>query len=266
MLAKPIYDDIGPVGTLQAFPTADVTDVVMDFINQVKPNGLVQVEPLAAMRWRDVDRVVLPSQQRVDAFSPIDVRARRWELHQDTEHAPHHRNSKNWIVHQLVLPERVRLKLYELDRIKETDRGGMRTGPKKQLHVHMKHSGEIQEWKAELDMTVGYLVRAIALEEETQERDVPVMRGTHIPAMEECIVSYMSTVQVYLTEKMGQDGAMSKDSLRAGVLWQWSKERGYSMAKGDLAGPQRFAAHFRTTSLPSCAISPTLPLKACPFP
>ena len=30
LLVKPVFDDVGPVGTLSAFPTADVTEVTMD--------------------------------------------------------------------------------------------------------------------------------------------------------------------------------------------------------------------------------------------
>ena len=92
----------GPVGTLQAFPTADVTDVVMDFIAQVKPNDLVQIEPLAAMKWREVERIVLPPQQRVHVFEPVDMRVTRWELYQDTRHVPVMRSGKQ--VHTILLP------------------------------------------------------------------------------------------------------------------------------------------------------------------
>ena len=87
MHVKPI-DDVGAVGMIQASPTSDMTDVVMDLINQVKPNDLAQVEPLSAMRWRDVERIVLPPQHIVDAYMPIDMRVTRWELYQDIRHVP----------------------------------------------------------------------------------------------------------------------------------------------------------------------------------
>ena len=43
MIIKPVHDDIEAVGTLRAFPTADVTDVVMELIEKVKPSDLVHV-------------------------------------------------------------------------------------------------------------------------------------------------------------------------------------------------------------------------------
>ena len=179
MLVKPIHDDVGPVGTLQPFPTSDVTDAIMDFINQVKPNDLMQVQPLYAMKWDEVGRVLLPPQPAIEAYMPLDMRVTRWELYQELCHvpvmaggkvvhtiilpwhlsmdnakhrvdecAPHHRNwllkaasPDIWLVHQLISPESVKLRLYELDRIRDMERGGMRATPKMPLRVHMKHSG-----------------------------------------------------------------------------------------------------------------------------
>ena len=276
MLVKPIHDDIGPVGTLQAFPTADVTDVIMELIAKVKPNDLVQVEPLSAMRWRDVEIVRLPPQQAVEAYMPIDLRVSRWELYQELRHvpvmtggrlvhtiilpwhinmdcakhrveerAPPNRNwlltavtPDSWIVHQLLLPEHVRIRLQEFDRIRELSQGGMRASPKSVIHVDMKHTGQIQNWKVDLDMTIGYFVKTIAMEEDMDERDVLIMRGTHILGAEEYIVSYMPTVQVYLIDKIVQYEEMTKDSLGAGVLWQWSKRGGVPWPKECLPVPR----------------------------
>ena len=76
LLVRPVLDDRGPVGAIQAFQSAEVTDVVMDVINQVKPNDLVQVVPIHAYRWREVERIVLPPQPRVHAFQLLDMRSR----------------------------------------------------------------------------------------------------------------------------------------------------------------------------------------------
>ena len=223
-----------------------------------------------------MERIVLPPQQKVEAYLPIDLRITRWELYQELRHVPimsggrlvhtlilpwhismdaarlrieesappNHNwlltanSPDNWMVHQLPLPERVRAKLQELERIKQFERGGMKAAPKHLLHVHMKHSGEIQDWKVELDMTVGYLVKVIALEEDTHEKDVLIMRGAHVPGAEECIVSYLPTVQVYLIDKMVQYVDMSRDHLRAGVLWQWSKKGGIPWPREYLPVPK----------------------------
>ena len=136
----------------------------MDFNNQVKPSDLVQVLPLHAMTWDQVDRVQLPPQPAVVAFKPVDLRVSRWELYEETRHVPvtssgkvlhtlvlpwnlsmdraRHRvdecapprqhwlltavSAENWIVHQLVYPDMVRLRLEELDQFRQAERGGMR--------------------------------------------------------------------------------------------------------------------------------------------
>ena len=102
MVIKLVYDDVWPVGTLRAFPTADVTEVTMDFISQVKPYDLVQILPLYAVTWDQVDRVVLPPQQKINAYKPVDLRATRWELYQEMRQVP----AMAWgrILHALLLP------------------------------------------------------------------------------------------------------------------------------------------------------------------
>ena len=53
MLAKPVCDDVGQVRILRAFPRAKVNDVVMDLVDQIKPNDLypeIQCVPLLCGR------------------------------------------------------------------------------------------------------------------------------------------------------------------------------------------------------------------------
>ena len=60
----------------------------------------------------------------------------------------------------------------------------MRAAPKVPLQLLMKHSGDVQPWRVDKDMTIAYLIKAIAMEEEIDEKEVLIMRGTHIPGAE----------------------------------------------------------------------------------
>ena len=159
--------------------------------------------------------------------------------HRVDECAPSHHHwllsaasADNWIVHQLIYPDMVRLRLHDLERREPIARGGMRAMAKVHLQVIMRHSGQTQAWKVDTDMTIAYLIKAIALEEEIEERDVLVMRGTHIPGAEECIIAYMPAVHVYLIPSMSGEEGMTHDCMRAGVLWQWAKKAGLPSPKG----------------------------------
>ena len=102
LLVRPVHDDVGPVGTLRAFPTALATDVVMDFISQTKPRDFVQVIPLSAVRWSEVEKIVLPPQPRVTAYQPLDMRSSRWELYQCIREMPLMAGGR--VVHTLIVP------------------------------------------------------------------------------------------------------------------------------------------------------------------
>ena len=157
MVPRPIEDDLGAVGAAQAYPFARAADVVEDIIKEVRPTDLVQVIPLAAYHWRDVEKIIIPAQSKVEAYSPVDLRISRWELYQEIRQvpimfygkvirtillpwhvtledamdrienrAPPHKHwlltavsPQNWVLHQLMLPEHVREELCELDQLRE---------------------------------------------------------------------------------------------------------------------------------------------------
>ena len=192
----------------------------MDFIiSQTKPSDLVQVIPLAAVTWHEVEKVVFPPQPRVTAHMPLDMRTSRWELYQCIrevpvmaggrvvrtmifpwhlhieearirmeESAPENMHwmlsavtSDDWIAHQLLLPQSVRQDLEDLERRRAWERGGMRAQPKLPLKLHVKHDDSMQEWRVDHDMTVEYFLQALALEMDTRVMNLLLMRGTHIP-------------------------------------------------------------------------------------
>ena len=45
-----------------------------------KPTDLVQVLPMSAYLWKDVEKILIPPQTKVRAHDPIDLRLSRWEL------------------------------------------------------------------------------------------------------------------------------------------------------------------------------------------
>ena len=262
VVVRPVFDDVGPVGTLQAYPTALASDVVLDFINQVKPGDLVQVLPMHAVLWREVERILMPPQPRVSAFRPLDMRSSRWELYQNirevpvlvagtmihtlilpwhlslaqvrlriADHAPHNMHwmlmavtPDDWVVFQLLLPRPVREELEDLERRRQQERGGMRAQPKLPLKVHIKHADDIQEWKVDHDMTLEYFLDVLALEFDTQVMNILIMRGKHIPGLEESILSYLPIIRVYVIDRMPTDSHMTADQMMSGVLWQRAKK------------------------------------------
>ena len=68
-----------------------------------------------------------------------------------------------------------------------------------------------------------HLISALAMEEDIEEESILLMRGTHIPGMQEYILSHMPIVQIYFIGRMGLELEMSASSLRAGVIWQRAK-------------------------------------------
>ena len=153
MIPKPIEDDLGAVGAVQAYPYAKAVDVVEEVIKQVKPSDLAQVLPLSAFFWKDVEKIMLPPQTKVAVHEPVDLRLSRWELYEHIRHvpvmsqgivqktlilpwhitmdhakmriderAPPHKHwlltaasPQDWVLHQLVLPDQVHEELHELD-------------------------------------------------------------------------------------------------------------------------------------------------------
>ena len=130
---------------------------------------------------------------------------------------------ENWIVHHLPLLEPVRHDLQDLERRREAERGGMRANPKSQLKVHIMHADEFQDRKVELDMTLQYFIQALALEYDMSEKNVLIMRGTHVPGIHEVILSYMPMVQVYVIDMMPTHSTMSRDHMVSAMLWQRAK-------------------------------------------
>ena len=292
MMIKPVFDDQGVVGALRAFPESGVTDIVTDFISQVKPADLVQVEPMYAQRWWQVERIVLPPQTPCHVHKPIDMRATRWELYQEVRQvpvmaagkvlytlvlpwhvnldiarnrlddmAPQHMHwlltaasPENWLVHQLALPEAVRLDLLDLETRRENERGGMRAEPKIPLRIHMKHCDEFQEWKVDRDTTLAYLIRVMAMEYDTSELNVLIMRGVHVPGIEECVAPYVPILQVYILHLMDRAQGMTQQHMQAAVLWQRCKKgtrpweplpvpRGPPISLGPVFEPMREVLH-----------------------
>ena len=74
----------------------------MDLISQIKPGDLVRVEPLHAITWAEVHRVILPPQPKVESYKPLDMRMSHWELYQEVRHVPVVTAGK--VVHTLILP------------------------------------------------------------------------------------------------------------------------------------------------------------------
>ena len=72
-------------------------------------------------------------------------------------------------------------------------------------------------------MDIAYLIEAYALEYDTEDTNVLVMRGTHIPGIHEIITSYLPEVQVYIVDCIDEELVMSQHTWRAGVMWQRAK-------------------------------------------
>ena len=245
MLPRPVVDEHGPVGVAQAYPLAKAADVVGDLIAIIKPYDLVQVLPMSAFHWRDVERVLLPPQLPVRAHEPIDLRTTRWEMFQDLRHVPvmadgkitntlvlpwhmsldearrriDHRaprgqhwlltaaSHSNWVLHRLALPEYIEERLLEWRSMRQElrERGGMKP-PMSRLQVHLMHSGVEQSWKVDADMTIDYFLGALASEFETSVKNILVMRGMHVPGVHETIASYLPVVKVFLIDRMATSG------------------------------------------------------------
>ena len=88
MVPRPIEDDLGAVGAVQAYPYTKAVDVVEKMISKVKPIDLVQVIPMSAYLWKDVEKIVFPPPTKVIAHDPVDLRLSRWELYQRVRQVP----------------------------------------------------------------------------------------------------------------------------------------------------------------------------------
>ena len=53
-----------------------------------KPTDLVQVLPMSAYLWKDVEKILIPPQTKVRAHDPIDLRISRRELYQRVREVP----------------------------------------------------------------------------------------------------------------------------------------------------------------------------------
>ena len=119
----------------------------------------------------------------------------------------------------------MREELCELDALREQmyERGGMKTG-KVVLKVYVVHTEEIEMWKVDPDMDVEYMIEAYAMEYETENTNVLLMKGKHIPGLKEVIASYLPEVQVYIGDCIDEDLVMTQHAFRAAVMWQRAKE------------------------------------------
>ena len=248
---------------MQAYPYAKAVDVVEEVIKKVKPIDLVQVLPMSAYLWKDVEKIMLPPQTKVLAHDPVDLRLSRWELYQRVrqvpvmsygvvqktlilpwhitmdhakmridDRAPPHKewlltaaSPQDWVLHQIPLSKHMREELHELDFLREQarQRGGMITG-KVPLRVYLVHMEEMQQWKLDTDMDIEYLIKAFAEECETELTNVLIMREKHIPGLHEIITSYLPEVQVYIPDCIDEDTVMSLHTMRSAAMWQRAKQ------------------------------------------
>ena len=81
---------------------ARATEVVEYLISIVKPTDLVQVIPLAAFHWRDVEKIIIPEQTKVEGHDLVDLRSSRWELYQHVRQVPIMAHGK--LLRSIVLP------------------------------------------------------------------------------------------------------------------------------------------------------------------
>ena len=83
-----MYVEDRSVGSLFAAPTADVNEVVRDFVMHVRPLSIVQINPIQAIQWQDVTYLEIdpPPTPRVE--SPLDLREGRWERLQRIRQVP----------------------------------------------------------------------------------------------------------------------------------------------------------------------------------
>ena len=277
LLPRPIYDDIGAVGVLEAPPTARVVEVIRDLVEQISVHDLVHVEPICAYMWREVNMLRLPPQYRIRAFQPIDMRRTRWELYQSVRHVPLMANGlvqntivlpwhvtinearyrierrapreqywqlsaitpENWILHRLFLPEAVRNDLEELEELR--NRGGMRPGlvTEKLIDLTYHHNSSVVRVVVDDDLTIHGLLRKIGEMNGCWDRDVLLMRGVHIPGLQEIASTYQSLV-VYLLDQYRSGAATCKGGFRflsSARLWQWSKSPCIPWTIGSIAYP-----------------------------
>ena len=83
---------------------------------------------------------------------------------------------------------------------------------------------EMQSWKVDADMDVAYLIDAFAEEYETEVTNVLLMKGKHVPGLQEIITSYLPEVQVYILDCIDEEAVMSLHTMRAAVMWQRAKQ------------------------------------------
>ena len=220
------------------------------------PNDLVQVLPMFAYHWSEIESVLLPAQPRCEALHPMDLMATRWELCEEIRHVPvmaagratatvilpwslsmdmarylledHTPPSQHWqlsavssdisVIHQVLLPEQVRKDLEELDMLRERQRGGIRRGAKVPLEVCVQSTGQTQAWKVDTDTTIECFINALALDMDAPEENVLLMKGEHIPCIDEVIPPYLPIVKLYPLDDENENVDLSIDAIAAGKI------------------------------------------------
>ena len=88
-IPKSVYVDNKNIGTIFAAPTADVTEVIDEFVMNIRPLSFVQINPLQAIEWRHVTYLEIdpPPTPRCDDM-PLDLREGRWERLQKIRMVP----------------------------------------------------------------------------------------------------------------------------------------------------------------------------------
>ena len=154
--------------------------------------------------------------------------------------APSHRHHlliaaspTNWLLHQLVLPEDVRLDLCDPDRLRamERERGVMKPSQKVPLQVFFAHSGELQHWKVDCDMMISEFLDAVALDADTIADNVLIMRGTPVPGLHELVVSYNPKLAAYIIDGADPDSYITHNWMRSSHLAESQDGQG-SMGQG----------------------------------
>ena len=258
---RPVYDDVGPVGVVEAPPRARVADVIRDFVDQVSPYGLVDYTPMGAYLWHEVDRLILPEQYVIDVHSPVDLRNSRWELYQEPRHIPlmtagrlqntvivpfhismldarrriERRTPQGqywqlsaitpdaWIMHRLFLPESVRNDLEELEELRFM-RGGMRPARPETTMMELDFVYEERKEKkcVSNQLEIAEFVFELARENGVKEEDVLVMRGCYIPGWHEKVASFSPLVKVMINRYKDQDEKGVGKDLAKSIIWQRS--------------------------------------------
>ena len=78
-IARTVYVDNRRCGRIFASPTADVTEVMDEFVMAIRPLAIVQINPIQAIEWRHVEHIEIDPPPTPPCETPIDLREGRWE-------------------------------------------------------------------------------------------------------------------------------------------------------------------------------------------